>query len=698
MRQLLAGFVPGLPDSTLDAIVGRADGMPLYAVELVRSLVADGRIALVDGVYRLTGELGSLTVPDTLRSLIASRLDTLEASDRSLVADAAILGQVFTIGGLAAVSGLDPSSLEPRLRSLVRLQLFDVEMDPGSPERGQHRFVQGLIREVAYATLARRDRRDRHLAAARYYESLGDDELAGALASHFVSAHAASDPGAEADALAVQARLALSAAADRAVTLGAHDQAVLHLRAAIPLAGTQEERGDLLLRAATSASAAARHVVAEEFAREAVSVAQSTANAEALGHATALLGEILIDTGQAEGAAMTLEESIASLTPGVSDITRADLYRTLSHALMRTGAAERCVDAADEALRIAEPLGLELIIAEALNNKASALGYVGRQRECLALMRGAVEVARSGGYVAAEIRALFNLSATVQDIRESRDICTEAVDLATRVGNRALAIWATETNRLNAHVLGEGWDEALAIDQARDAGPGREGLSDVDVIRSLFSSGLLLGARGESTDALIDRMAPLAATVADPVGPSSLHLLTAERALLAGDYPTAFVEGIAAAGWADMAPFFMALIVRAALWSGDVDRAMSARSFCETVRTNDAFVAAARHAADGAVAALEGRDAEAVVAFVAAIGGYRAVHGDYFAALTALDLLIAVGPGHAVAREAAAEARELLERVGATPYLRRLDEALNPETPGDRAAIPAMPRGAEPVG
>ena len=70
-------------------------------------------------------------------------------------------------------------------------------------------FVQSLIREVAYGTLARRDRRARHLAAARYFEAIGDDELAGALASHYVAAHEASDEGPEADAIAAQARLAL---------------------------------------------------------------------------------------------------------------------------------------------------------------------------------------------------------------------------------------------------------------------------------------------------------------------------------------------------------------------------------------------------------------------------------------------------------------------------------------------------------
>src|SRR5438105_4208121 len=73
MRELLAGLVPGLPETAVQAIVARADGVPLYAVETVRMLVADGRVAQVDGIYRPTGDLGELAVPDTLRSLIASR-------------------------------------------------------------------------------------------------------------------------------------------------------------------------------------------------------------------------------------------------------------------------------------------------------------------------------------------------------------------------------------------------------------------------------------------------------------------------------------------------------------------------------------------------------------------------------------------------------------------------------------------------
>ena len=45
MRQLLAGLVPGLPGvGRARSIVARADGIPLYAVETVRMLVADGRL------------------------------------------------------------------------------------------------------------------------------------------------------------------------------------------------------------------------------------------------------------------------------------------------------------------------------------------------------------------------------------------------------------------------------------------------------------------------------------------------------------------------------------------------------------------------------------------------------------------------------------------------------------------------------
>ena len=74
-------------------------------------LVATGRLAQQDGRVVMTGrsldagDPAALEVPPTLHALVAARLDRLTASDRSILQDAAVLGQTFTIESLAAISG-----------------------------------------------------------------------------------------------------------------------------------------------------------------------------------------------------------------------------------------------------------------------------------------------------------------------------------------------------------------------------------------------------------------------------------------------------------------------------------------------------------------------------------------------------------------------------------------------------------------
>ena len=144
MREMLAALVPDLPEQAQSAIVDRADGIPLYAVETVRMLLADGRLKAVDGVYRPTGELGNLEVPESLRSLIAARLDALPPADRRLLQDASVLGQSFTLDALGALTGTGANELSEQLRGLIRRELLTLDADPRSPERGQYAFVQSL--------------------------------------------------------------------------------------------------------------------------------------------------------------------------------------------------------------------------------------------------------------------------------------------------------------------------------------------------------------------------------------------------------------------------------------------------------------------------------------------------------------------------------------------------------------------------
>jgi class 3 adenylate cyclase len=272
MRRLLTGLVPQLPQDALRRIVERAEGVPLYAVETLRMLIDRGVIQPSEGGFALTGELPELAVPETLHALIAARLDALTPEQRNVLADGSVLGVSFTVPSLMAVSGLHEADVSKLLDALVARELLTLDIDPRSPERGQYRFLQGVVREVAYQSMAKRSRQAKHLAAARFFESLGEGELAGVLATHYLAAYHAAPNGPEAEALAAQARLALRAAADRATAL--HDLlgALTYIDQALPITPDPVDQAALHERAVPLAAEAAEFPRALQHARAAAAI------------------------------------------------------------------------------------------------------------------------------------------------------------------------------------------------------------------------------------------------------------------------------------------------------------------------------------------------------------------------------------------------------------------------------------------
>ena len=674
MRELLDGFVPGLPAHAIAAILARADGMPLYAVETVRALVADGRLVREGAIYRPAGAFGDFAIPETLRSLIASRLDALEPADRSLVADAAVLGQSFTPAGLGAISGLDAPEIEPHLRTLVRREIFEVEADPRSPERGQYGFVQSLIREVAYGTLAKRERRTRHLAAARYFEALGEDELAGALASHYLAAHEASAEGAEADAVAIQARIALSGAADRAVALGGHEQAVAFLRSAAAITDNPVDRAALLRRAAWSANASGKHDDARPLAEEALAASEGAVDPAGIGLAQALLGEILMDAGLIREARAVLDAAAAALPESGMDEARAEVYSDLSRALMRLTESGAAVAAADVALPIAERLNLDRVVAETLNNKGSALGQLGRRREGKALLRAAVEVARAGGHVAAEIRALANMAANIEDPLESGPVNQQAFDLAMRVGNLNLARWSREALRFSKFLLAEDWDEPLAESWADVDASFGGGSSLNDEARWISTTVTMRMHRGLPVDDLLARLEVIAGEVSDPSVPAEVLSTRASLALVAGDYARAGRLNLEAADLGSQITFiYLSFAVRALLLAGDVEGARAAAARHRQESPGNLIDIALDGAAHAGIDALDGHLDQAIAGYREAFARLEGLHIEWLTALLGFEFMTLVGSDHPATREAATRSRAIFERINARPWLDKLD-------------------------
>jgi predicted ATPase len=138
------------------AVAGTAEGNPLFIEELVASLAE-----------RSTRGTGAL--PTSVRAIVAARLDSLPAAERTVLVDASVVGRVFWRGALAEITPRE--DLSQLLGSLETRDLVQREAVSRIKGDQQYAFKHGLIQEVAYATLPRAARRSRHAAAARFLEA-----------------------------------------------------------------------------------------------------------------------------------------------------------------------------------------------------------------------------------------------------------------------------------------------------------------------------------------------------------------------------------------------------------------------------------------------------------------------------------------------------------------------------------------------
>ena len=696
MRELLAGLVPGLPEPVARSIVTRADGIPLYAVETVRMLVADGRLKEEGGAYRPVGELGALAIPETLSALIAARLDGVGAIERAILQDAAVLGQSFTLAGLAAISAHEPAEMQPILQGLVRREILNLNADPRSPERGQYAFVQALIREVAYNQLAKPDRKARHLAAARWFESLGDDALAGALAGHYAAAYRNAPAGLEADALAGQARLALRGAAERATALGSHEQALGFIRQALEITEDPAEQALLRERGGRAATNAADFDAAQAYLEDAIAAYREQGDQLGIARATTALSTALHGKNQPVAAVRPLEMAVAE----TADLeNEPDVIRLIAELSRAYGNAQdsRAIEVADRALALAEPLELMPVIAEALINRALALVYAGHQQEPMALLRGVLPMAEAHGFVDSQLRALNNLGASLfnEDIRAGHETNRAGVDLARRLGNRGWLLNFLGGLASSSLFLGE-WDEAERV-LAEVQG---STLPDIFAIQFGASRAWLLGLRGdtEAADAEMAAIAPLRESQDDPRAPSWRRVEETFVHALAGRLDAGYATAFEAAehGVGEAVPYAAEWATRIALWLGDLDRAQAALRLLDARSERGRAMSAVRLSLRAGVEALAGDRSAAVTDYRDALRTWRDMGVPFFLGTTALEFATLVGPEVPEARAAAEEAREIWTRLGSPSMLARLDaglsrwtEAANEVKARPPAAVPA---------
>ena len=220
-----------VPAELREKILRAAGGNPLFVTEMVA----------------MAGQAqGEVTVPPTLRALLAARLDQLDAAERRVLERGAVEGEVFHRGAVQTLSPEEPQ-VTARLAALVRRELVKPERARIPGDDG-FRFRHVLIRDTAYDALPKATRAELHERFAAWLELRGADlvELDEILGHHLEQAcRYKAELGRQDLVLARRASERLAAAGRRALGRGDDGAAAGLLRRALEL--TRPERLDVVL-------------------------------------------------------------------------------------------------------------------------------------------------------------------------------------------------------------------------------------------------------------------------------------------------------------------------------------------------------------------------------------------------------------------------------------------------------------------
>jgi hypothetical protein len=363
-----------------------------------------------------------------------------------------------------------------------------------------------------------------------------------------------------------------------------------------------------------------------------------------------------------------------------SDLEETQAGVHLMAALMRThrGLAdnEHALRWTDRMLPIAERLGDLESITRGIQGRGVSLVVSGRPREGLILLRGAHQLALAHDLAQVELgsRVLLTFYEQWGDPAAGLALGREGLEIGRRLGSRVYGFQMVGNSVVCALRVGE-WDWAAAILEEWL----EQEVDDKLWIEFRVDRALLHAYRGLDPSADIEVAARRRAGVTDPQFESYELFARATAGLVSGDLGAAIELAERAVGITDyFAPLAIPIAARAATWAGDAATARRLLELPVLDRFWGPVLEADRGRIRAGIAGLEGRPAEALSGFLDALHSYAQLGLAFEEAAAAVDLAVVV-PGAVAespaAAAAVAAARETLARLGAAPFLARLDTA-----------------------
>jgi adenylate cyclase len=424
-------------------VASRAGGNPLFAEEIVRSLVTRGVLVREGDRWACSAVGDAMSVPPTLRGLLLSRVDRLPADARRLLQEAAVLGMTFDDALLLAVA-TGTGAAEATLERLVGSDL--IRQIAHAREGNRYQFTHALVHEAVYQNLLLSRRTELHertgrvleQAAGTHPERLSDLEALG----HHWSLSSDKSKGAR----------YLVAAGDWAGAVYANDDAIRHYERALhALAECQacddqvqtvrERLADLLALAGRRHEALAHYEAVREER-------ESAADRGGAARLHRKIGGLHWEAGDRERASACFASGLEELGEHGNSIERAQLFQEIGRLAFRAGDnagaiswAQRALAeaASDEATADGSERAREAATtrAQAYNTLGVALARTGRLREAVDQIEQSIGLAEEHDLLQATCRGYTNLGVLYSslDPRRSIDTCLRGLETAKKVGD-----------------------------------------------------------------------------------------------------------------------------------------------------------------------------------------------------------------------------------------------------------------------
>ena len=173
------------PEALKAVLLAKAEGVPLFVEEVVKTLLDIGALRRDNGGYHVVQGLAEARVPDTIQDIIMARLDHLGEEGKRTVQLASVIGRQFLVRLLERIADLTG----PLEGLLTELQMLELIYRQGLLPEPAYVFKHAMIQDVAYNSLLLRQRRALHRAVGVAIEELYPERLAEhyeELAHHFI--------------------------------------------------------------------------------------------------------------------------------------------------------------------------------------------------------------------------------------------------------------------------------------------------------------------------------------------------------------------------------------------------------------------------------------------------------------------------------------------------------------------------------